>query len=76
MVTHERRLEDIAEAYDLFANQRDSVLKIAITPRPGVRAPPGGCAVRPNPARARKQARVSGLGSGTPPRRPEARSAG
>ena len=32
MVTHERRLEDIVEAYDLFANQRDGVLKIAITP--------------------------------------------
>ncbi|MGY0503765.1 NAD(P)-dependent alcohol dehydrogenase [Luteimonas sp. e5] len=32
MVTHEYRLEDIVEAYDLFANQRDGVLKIAIKP--------------------------------------------
>ncbi|HAJ13921.1 MAG TPA: alcohol dehydrogenase, partial [Comamonadaceae bacterium] len=32
LVTHERRLDDIAEAYDLFANQRDGVLKIAIKP--------------------------------------------
>ena len=32
MVTHERKLDQIVEAYDLFANQRDGVLKIAITP--------------------------------------------
>lgn len=32
LVTHERRLDDIVEAYDLFANQRDGVLKIAIKP--------------------------------------------
>ena len=32
LVTHERKLEDIAQAYDLFANQRDGVLKIAIKP--------------------------------------------
>lgn len=32
MVTHERRLDDIVAAYDLFANQRDDVLKIAIKP--------------------------------------------
>lgn len=32
LVTHQRRLEDIVEAYDLFANQRDGVLKIAIKP--------------------------------------------
>ena len=32
LVTHERRLDGIAEAYDLFANQRDGVLKIAIKP--------------------------------------------
>ena len=32
MVTHERKLDDIVEAYDLFANQRDGVLKIAIKP--------------------------------------------
>ena len=32
LVTHERKLEDIVEAYDLFANQRDGVLKIAIKP--------------------------------------------
>lgn len=32
LVTHTRKLDDIAEAYDLFANQRDGVLKIAIKP--------------------------------------------
>lgn len=32
LVTHERRLDDIVEAYDMFANQRDGVLKIAIKP--------------------------------------------
>ena len=32
MVTHRFKLDDIEQAYDLFANQRDGVLKIAITP--------------------------------------------
>ncbi len=32
MVTHQYKLEDIVAAYDLFANQRDGVLKIAIKP--------------------------------------------
>jgi threonine dehydrogenase-like Zn-dependent dehydrogenase len=32
LVTHRMKLEDIEQAYDLFANQRDGVLKIAITP--------------------------------------------
>jgi threonine dehydrogenase-like Zn-dependent dehydrogenase len=32
LVTHERRLDDIAQAYDLFAHQRDGVLKVAIKP--------------------------------------------
>jgi threonine dehydrogenase-like Zn-dependent dehydrogenase len=32
LVTHRFRLDDIVEAYDLFANQRDGVLKVAITP--------------------------------------------
>ncbi|MCL2626633.1 MAG: NAD(P)-dependent alcohol dehydrogenase [Cystobacterineae bacterium] len=32
LVTHTRTLDDIVEAYDLFANQRDGVLKIAIKP--------------------------------------------
>ncbi|HMS78086.1 MAG TPA: NAD(P)-dependent alcohol dehydrogenase [Burkholderiaceae bacterium] len=32
MVTHRFRLDDIEQAYDLFANQRDGVLKVAITP--------------------------------------------
>lgn len=32
LVTHEYKLADIVEAYDLFANQRDGVLKIAIKP--------------------------------------------
>ena len=32
LVTHQRKLEDIVEAYDLFAHQRDGVLKIAIKP--------------------------------------------
>ena len=32
LVTHQRRLSDIVEAYDLFAHQRDGVLKIAIKP--------------------------------------------
>ncbi|MFZ1624277.1 MAG: NAD(P)-dependent alcohol dehydrogenase [Gammaproteobacteria bacterium] len=32
MVTHQYKLENIVAAYDLFANQRDGVLKIAIKP--------------------------------------------
>lgn len=32
LVTHERKLDDIVAAYDLFAHQRDGVLKIAIKP--------------------------------------------
>jgi alcohol dehydrogenase len=32
MVTHRFSLADIVQAYDLFANQRDGVLKVAITP--------------------------------------------
>jgi len=31
LVTHRYKLEDIEAAYDLFANQRDGVLKVAIT---------------------------------------------
>jgi threonine dehydrogenase-like Zn-dependent dehydrogenase len=30
-VPHRYALDDIVEAYDLFANQRDGVLKVAIT---------------------------------------------
>ena len=32
LVTHHFKLDDITAAYELFANQRDGVLKIAITP--------------------------------------------
>lgn len=32
LVTHRFKLDRIEEAYDLFANQRDGVLKVAITP--------------------------------------------
>jgi threonine dehydrogenase-like Zn-dependent dehydrogenase len=32
MVTHRFQLEQIEDAYELFANQRDGVLKVAITP--------------------------------------------
>jgi alcohol dehydrogenase len=32
LVTHRFKLDQIEEAYELFANQRDSVLKVAITP--------------------------------------------
>lgn len=32
LVTHRFALDDIEEAYDLFANQRDGVLKVAIKP--------------------------------------------
>jgi len=32
MVTHHYKLENIVEAYDLFSNQRDGVLKVAIKP--------------------------------------------
>lgn len=32
LLTHRYRLDDIEDAYDLFANQRDGVLKVAITP--------------------------------------------
>ncbi|MCF3932176.1 NAD(P)-dependent alcohol dehydrogenase [Acuticoccus sp. M5D2P5] len=32
LVTHRFKLDEIEDAYDLFANQRDGVLKVAITP--------------------------------------------
>ena len=32
MVTHRFKLDYIEDAYDLFANQRDAVFKVAITP--------------------------------------------
>jgi len=32
MVTHRFRLDDIEAAYELFGNQRDGVLKVAISP--------------------------------------------
>lgn len=32
LVTHRYRLDDVVEAYELFANQRDGVLKVAVTP--------------------------------------------
>jgi threonine dehydrogenase-like Zn-dependent dehydrogenase len=32
LVTHHYKLDDIAATYDLFANQRDGVLKVAIKP--------------------------------------------
>jgi len=32
MVTHQFKLDNIVEAYDLFAHQRDGVLKVAIKP--------------------------------------------
>ncbi len=32
LVTHRFKLDDIQEAYDLFANQRDGVLKVAMAP--------------------------------------------
>eukprot|EP00796_Vickermania_ingenoplastis_P000768 gene768-411_t len=32
MVTHRFKLDEIEKAYDLFANQRDGVLKVALTP--------------------------------------------
>ena len=32
LVTHRFKLADIEKAYDLFAHQRDGVLKVAITP--------------------------------------------
>ncbi len=32
LVTHRYALDDISSAYELFANQRDGVLKVAITP--------------------------------------------
>jgi len=32
LVTHRFKLSEINEAYDLFANQRDGVMKVAITP--------------------------------------------
>lgn len=32
LVTHRFKLDDIESAYDLFAHQRDGVLKVAIAP--------------------------------------------
>ena len=34
LVTHHYALDDVVEAYDLFANQRDGVLKVAVKPAP------------------------------------------
>jgi alcohol dehydrogenase len=31
LVTHRFKLDQIEEAYDLFANQRDGVLKVAVS---------------------------------------------
>jgi hypothetical protein len=36
LVTHRVKLDDIEISYDLFSHQRDGVLKVAITPWPGV----------------------------------------
>ena len=33
LLTHRFRLEDIADAYELFGSRRDGVLKVAVTPR-------------------------------------------
>jgi threonine dehydrogenase-like Zn-dependent dehydrogenase len=33
LVTHRFTLDQIEQAYDLYSNQRDGVLKVAITPR-------------------------------------------
>jgi alcohol dehydrogenase len=32
LITHRFSLDQIEEAYELFANQRDGVVKVAITP--------------------------------------------
>jgi threonine dehydrogenase-like Zn-dependent dehydrogenase len=32
LITHRFALEDIAEAYPLFSNQEDDVIKVAVTP--------------------------------------------
>jgi threonine dehydrogenase-like Zn-dependent dehydrogenase len=32
MVTHQYKLDNIVEAYDLFSHQRDNVLKVAVKP--------------------------------------------
>ena len=32
LITHRFTLDQIEEAYDLFGNQRDGVVKVAITP--------------------------------------------
>jgi threonine dehydrogenase-like Zn-dependent dehydrogenase len=32
LVTHRFKLDEIVKAYDLFSNQRDGVLKVAVTP--------------------------------------------
>jgi threonine dehydrogenase-like Zn-dependent dehydrogenase len=32
LLTHSFKLDEIAEAYELFGNQRDGVLKVAIRP--------------------------------------------
>lgn len=32
LVTHRFELDDIERAYELFSNQRDGVLKVALTP--------------------------------------------
>ena len=32
LITHRFALDDIVEAYDLFSNRRDGVLKVAVRP--------------------------------------------
>jgi threonine dehydrogenase-like Zn-dependent dehydrogenase len=32
LVTHRYKLEEIEDAYELFGNQRDGVLRVAVTP--------------------------------------------
>jgi threonine dehydrogenase-like Zn-dependent dehydrogenase len=32
LITHSYRLDQLTEAYDLFAHQRDGVMKIALRP--------------------------------------------
>ena len=39
LVTHGFRLDEIEAAYDLFANQRDGVLKVGVGSGPPLRAP-------------------------------------
>ena len=67
MVTHRFKLDDIEAAYDLFSNQRDGVLKVAITStfhEESDGQPAARCRESPRPTAARLHAKSIHTGDG------------